>query len=102
MKIKDQAESYSGYRIEDTVRIWSRLDKELREKEGSRWLWVLAGGLAVPMLGWDVEWMSSDLDLVSQRWWQVRGGGCDHQLATMQQSSGCVRYFSDSLTSPSQ
>lgn len=52
MKIKDQAESYSGYRIEDTVRIWSRLDKELREKEGSRWLWVLAGGLAVPMLGW--------------------------------------------------
>jgi hypothetical protein len=36
MKIKDQAESYSGYRIEDTDRIWSRLDKELREKEESR------------------------------------------------------------------
>lgn len=31
MKIKDQAESYSGYRIEDIDRIWSRLDKELRE-----------------------------------------------------------------------
>ena len=36
MKIIDQAESYSGYRIEDTDRIWSQLDKVLREKEGRR------------------------------------------------------------------
>lgn len=25
--------------------------------------------------------MSSDLDMVSQRWWQVSSGGCDGQLA---------------------
>lgn len=75
MKIKDQAESYSGCRIEDTDRIWSRLDKELREKEGSKMAMGPGWGHGSSgARGWGLGWVSSELDLVSQRW-RVSGGG---------------------------
>lgn len=99
MKIKDQTESYSGYRIEDTDRIWTGWTKNRERRRGLGWLWVLDGGPAVLMLGVGREVDELRLGPGEP---EMVAGGCGHQLATMHQGLWCVRYLSDSLTSPSQ
>lgn len=97
MEIKDQAESSYDYRIEGTDRIWMEpAGQRIERKRGLGWLRILSGALAALELGGRVRWMSSDLDLVSRRRWQVKcgggGAGCDHQLATLQQDLGHIWY----------